>query len=311
MPDRSFVNTVGEIIGSHQRQRKRAAPGYHYHMHHYSHTQRVSNGAGSSAELTGSPPLSGHSPTGEQGVPGFQKKRVCFDAMNLTQAMTELPSKRLRHNRHFTLQGEQRNFGPPDPLDADPLDLMASQAHLLDTTHATRLERGNSSNYPQQLEPLPPPSIQELDVGLPETAGSNGKPDDKEKSEFHASGSQQEKEKAAERSLDNEAQAQQQLQQLKKQHRLQLQERNRQICHLQEDREKLRRSLRKAESDLREAQDAVLCTICHKNKRNCLILPCLHFLLCAGCLQQHTTTCPFCPACNTKVSGLMVLLTTV
>jgi len=61
-------------------------------------------------------------------------------------------------------QGEQRKFGPPDPLDADPLDLMASQAHLLDTTHASRLERGNSSNYPQQLEPLPPPSIQELDV---------------------------------------------------------------------------------------------------------------------------------------------------
>ncbi|KAL0019230.1 hypothetical protein WJX79_000032 [Trebouxia sp. C0005] len=96
---------------------------------------------------------------------------------------------------------EQRSFGPPDPLDADPLDLMASQAHLLDTAHATRLERGNSSNYPQQLEPLPPPSIQELDVGLPETAGSNGKPDDKEKREFQASGSQQEKDKAAERRI--------------------------------------------------------------------------------------------------------------
>ena len=45
----------------------------------------------------------------------------------------------------------------------------------------------------------------------------------------------------------------QQMQQLKKQHRLQLQERNRQICHLQEDREKLRRSLRKTESELRYA----------------------------------------------------------
>ena len=165
-------------------------------MHHYSHTQRASNGAGSSAELTGSPPLSGQSPTGEQGVPGSQKKRVCFDALNLTLDMTELHSNMLRQNRHFTLQarcssgyprhgllffqaglsamyffvvtllaqGEQRNFGPPDPLDADPLDLMASQAHLLDTTHASRLERGNSSNYPQQLEPLPPPSVQELDV---------------------------------------------------------------------------------------------------------------------------------------------------
>ena len=60
-------------------------------------------------------------------------------------------------------QGGQGGLGPPDPLDADPLDLMASQSHLLDTTHAARLERGNSSNC-QQLETYPLPSIQELDV---------------------------------------------------------------------------------------------------------------------------------------------------
>lgn len=207
--------------------------------------------------------------------------------------MAEVPSKRLKQNRHFTIQGGE--FGPPDPLDADPMALMASQSHLLDGLQKRGLERGNSSNC-QELEELAPPTIQELQVGLPETAGSNGKPDDREK----------------EKVADDELNAHQhQLQLLKKQHRLQLQERNRQICHLQEDREKLRKSLRKAESDLRDAQDTVLCTICHKNKRNCLILPCLHFLLCAGCLQQHTTTCPFCPACDTKVSGLMVLLTTV
>ena len=73
-----------------------------------------------------------------------------------------------------------------------------------------------------------------VQVGLPEAAGSNGKAEDKEKPKV----------------ADEEPSAQQLLQ-LKKQHRLQLQERNRQICHLQEDREKLRRSLRKAESDLR------------------------------------------------------------
>lgn len=60
-------------------------------------------------------------------------------------------------------QGGQGAFGAPDPLDADPLDLMASQSHLLDSTQAARLERGNSSNC-QQLEIVPPPSMQELDV---------------------------------------------------------------------------------------------------------------------------------------------------
>ena len=70
-------------------------------------------------------------------------------------------------------------------------------------------------------------------VGRTETAGSNGRPETRDKGG------------------EEETVAQQQMQQLKKQHRLQLQERNRQICHLQEDREKLRRSLRKAEDDLR------------------------------------------------------------
>ena len=163
-------------------------------MHHYAHTQRASNGTGSSAEVTGSPPLSGQSPLGEQELRGSHKKRVCFDAVNMSQTVAEASSKRLRQNDHFTLQasptlnwkpvhvrfrclrlfssasrpvllaqGRQGGFGAPDPLDADPLDLMASQSHLLDTTHAARLERGNSSNC-QQLEIFPPPSFQELDV---------------------------------------------------------------------------------------------------------------------------------------------------
>lgn len=72
----------------------------------------------------------------------------------------------------------------------------------------------------------------QVQVGLPETAGSSGRAEDKDKA------------------VDEDP-SPQQLQQLKKQHRTQLQERNRQICHLQEDREKLRQSLRKAESDLR------------------------------------------------------------
>ena len=40
---------------------------------------------------------------------------------------------------------------------------------------------------------------------------------------------------------------------------MQLQERNRQICHLQEDRERLRLSLRKVESDLRFVSTVFAC----------------------------------------------------
>ena len=171
-------------------------------------------------------------------------------------------------------------------------------------------------------------------VGLPEAAGSNGKADDI----IDTSDQRQDK------SANDDSAGQDQLNHLKKtfdsaksQHRLQLQERNRQIGHLQEDREKLKRLLKKAEGDVRcalsqcavrtqymvarltsrrlllcrDAQDLVLCTVCQKNNRNCLILPCLHYLLCAGCLQQHTSTCPFCPACKTKVSGLLVVLTSI
>lgn len=73
-------------------------------MHHYAHTQRASNGTGSSAEATGSPPLSGQSPLAEQEVRASHKKRVCFDAVHMSQTMAEIPPKRLRQNNHFTLQ---------------------------------------------------------------------------------------------------------------------------------------------------------------------------------------------------------------
>lgn len=58
----------------------------------------------------------------------------------------------------------QQGAPPPDPLDADPLELMASQSHLLEQpSHVLRLERGNSSNC-QDMDPLPPASIQDLQV---------------------------------------------------------------------------------------------------------------------------------------------------
>lgn len=99
-------------------------------------------------------------PAGSRGVHGSHKKRVCFGSMAVVpeEPVAELPRKRLRPNNSFMMQGAP----PPDPLDADPLDLVASQSHLLERpSRLLGLERGNSSNC-QHLEPLPPANIQDL-----------------------------------------------------------------------------------------------------------------------------------------------------
>lgn len=99
-------------------------------------------------------------PVGSRGVHGSLKKRVCFGSMAVVpeEPVPELPRKRLRPNNSFMMQGPP----PPDPLDADPLDLVASQSHLLERpSRLLGLERGNSSNC-QHLEPLPPANIQDL-----------------------------------------------------------------------------------------------------------------------------------------------------
>lgn len=52
---------------------------------------------------------------------------------------------------------------PPDPLDADPFALMASQSHLLDSTQLPHMQRGASSSV-RDLESLPTPKIGDLEV---------------------------------------------------------------------------------------------------------------------------------------------------
>lgn len=53
---------------------------------------------------------------------------------------------------------------PPDPLDADPFALMASQSHLLEGNQLLQMQRGNSSNV-TDMERLPTPNIADLEVG--------------------------------------------------------------------------------------------------------------------------------------------------
>jgi hypothetical protein len=42
--------------------------------------------------------------------------------------------------------------------------------------------------------------------------------------------------------------------------------------------------------------------------RNCVILPCLHFMSCDDCFKKHATASPTCPACSTPLTGFQTLL---
>lgn len=43
-------------------------------------------------------------------------------------------------------------------------------------------------------------------------------------------------------------------------------------------------------------------------QRNCVVLPCLHFLYCDTCVKQRCGANPSCPACNCAVTGFQTLL---
>jgi hypothetical protein len=61
----------------------------------------------------------------------------------------------------------------------------------------------------------------------------------------------------------------------------------------------------------------ICCSPCHppsiqpiphpQVQRNCVVLPCLHFLYCDVCFQKHCTTSPSCPACNCSITGYHAL----
>lgn len=42
--------------------------------------------------------------------------------------------------------------------------------------------------------------------------------------------------------------------------------------------------------------------------RNCVVLPCLHFLYCDDCIKAHVSASPTCPACSCAVSGFQTLM---
>lgn len=43
-------------------------------------------------------------------------------------------------------------------------------------------------------------------------------------------------------------------------------------------------------------------------QRNCVVLPCLHFLYCDTCVKKHCAASHNCPACNCPATGFQTLL---
>lgn len=76
----------------------------------------------------------------------------------------------------------------------------------------------------------------------------------------------------------------------------------RDITDLREENEFLKGELHKVES-------SVQCKICYENKRNCLLMPCLHFMFCTRCMDLHfqNNEARLCPICRKGVSGVLVM----
>ncbi|KAL2630844.1 hypothetical protein R1flu_015530 [Riccia fluitans] len=85
-------------------------------------------------------------------------------------------------------------------------------------------------------------------------------------------------------------------------------ERERQkFVHLLES-EKARRAKLEEEVQVLERQvdgNKGLCQICMENKRNTVVLPCMHFLYCDNCLRTHQRDNTTCPACRGFVTALL------
>lgn len=88
----------------------------------------------------------------------------------------------------------------------------------------------------------------------------------------------------------------------------QLQDKKRQLFTAIQEREQLKERCRQSEAKLKEYQEVMHCRLCHTAVRNCVVLPCLHFLYCDTCFKKHCTVTPTCPACNMPVSGFQTLM---
>ncbi len=76
----------------------------------------------------------------------------------------------------------------------------------------------------------------------------------------------------------------------------------RDVAHLTCENEQLSSKVQGLEMQVR-------CQICYEARRNCLLMPCLHFCFCAHCMERHFSASETrqCPICRNAVSGVIVM----
>jgi len=51
-----------------------------------------------------------------------------------------------------------------------------------------------------------------------------------------------------------------------------------------------------------------MCKMCFAARRNCVVLPCMHYSYCHNCISKHCANDAHCPSCASPVSGFQTLL---
>ena len=58
------------------------------------------------------------------------------------------------------------------------------------------------------------------------------------------------------------------------------------------------------ERELEQSRGSELCQICFERQRNCVIMPCIHFLYCGRCITEHKSKGDSrCPTCRGPMNG--------
>ncbi|KAL4443783.1 hypothetical protein ABPG75_011520 [Micractinium tetrahymenae] len=187
------------------------------------------------------------------------------------------------------------NSVPGGMLDEASLELFESQSHLLDPDSRAALQKQRQMLEWQQGQGSVGDEAHTLATSLErqDSAGSGNEPLEVSSIKRQLRTALSERDSQTQKA--NELQSQ-------------LQDKKRQLFSAIQEREGLRQQVRQLEDKCREFQEALQCKICRAVQRNCVVLPCLHFLYCDSCFKQHCATSPSCPACNCAVTGFQALI---
>lgn len=176
-------------------------------------------------------------------------------------------------------------------MDESSLEIFESQSHLLDPE--TRLQLQKQRQYLEWQNSMEESGPMRSCLERTDSAGSGSEATDVAVLRQELRALKAEREAAAQRM--NEMCHQ-------------VQDKKRQLFSAIQEREQLKERVRQGEAKLKEYQEVMHCRLCHTAVRNCVVLPCLHFLYCDGCFKKHCTASPTCPACSTPVTGFQTLI---